>query len=636
MARNAKATISLEVVGRNRVRAALTGVTADMRAAGAAQSGSSRSSAAAAVRADATRTQSAHRATQAITREAKAAERARVGGERAVAREAEKTARAQERASQRAGRVAARQRMQQQRDVQRSSQQGGGGFRSGVSDVAGSIGIPTSIGAGAAVAFGAMAMLATKLNAQAQDIVTAADRAAGRQDAPDAAVSALNLDTSLVRLGNQAFGELGDTEFNRRLDETRARIEAVARATNIEPGQLVEGLNTFQDTFSQFQFGVDSMEAIARAAESTGVPFNDLVGLVGETQRSLGVSAADTNEVLALMVQQGREGSVTPGQFARNFSTAIGDYQRGTGKGGVAGFREFGALAQVQAAGGGSPEEAATRLREMVRLLNDTDTLDRLNSIGGVDARAIRREGGSIPEIIDAIAGSRRLRNAETMSSVFKDTQGRTGIGITLTKRSGMHSLMDASSAAGQTSIDNGFRRVMGTTGEQNRNRAIVENTAVGRAGAGAVSQSQAFMDFDSAMRQQGGLGALFSSDNNPLARPMFEARNALMERTTRPGASGNDARAIVGGLEGIGSVVVPWIESLQEAITGVSKNGGAARTAKTTTSIAGSVDLSPATITAIGRAVAAASPDGPIPPVVGPGLGARTPQQRRSGVSPR
>lgn len=656
---NARATITLDVKGRSRVKAALTGTTQDMKAAGSAMSGASRSTAAAAVRADATRTQSAHRAAQAVVREAKAAERARVGAERAVAREAEKTARTQERIAQRSARFAARQ---QERiraasrgfggsDFSAGGARGGGGMGGGFSSAAGAMGLPVGAMGAATAGIGAMALLAQRLNAQVQGVLDAVARNAGRLDAPEAAVETINQDMAITRIANDAFQGQTPAQINAGMDAMRERVNAVAAATNVAPGALIQGLGTFQELFSDYEGGVASLEALATAATAAGIPFDDLVRLTGEVKSQLHTTGAQGAEVMGLIAQQGVEGRITQGAWARDFVPGLGAYKLLAGSGrGLEGVREYGAIANTVATGGATSSESATQVDRLMTQLNRPEILAKLRRLGGVDVNRMRRQGhGSPTEILDAIHASRRMRGAAgagVINSIFPELGGKAIASLNTDEGYALrHRLMNSSVSEGMALNTRKARDVMNTTGGRATHRAIVETINVGKAGARAAAESEGYSDFESAQRQRGGIQA-FYADYNPLNRFLYEGRQHMVGQANNTGTGAvdslnrMDARAKLTAWDAVSRVEEQVADWLKSTITGTSapdRGPGTANVVKhgkpNEVTLAGTptVELGPRTIAAI-RADAAPGPA----PVVGPGLGARTPAQRRAGVSPR
>lgn len=494
--RSARATIQLRASGRDKVRAAFNAVVGDSNRAQTAAARGAQTSARSVSASARSIGQSYARAYQQATREAERSFRAQQRASQRLAREEQAARRAQYRALER------QQRAEQQQQLRFARSSGG---------VAGS-----GVARGSAVLLGGAALgggaLAASMGSQiVAALVQGFDRVyssiqerAGVQTVEGGIAQGQDFTRDLTALGQQAFGTLGDDAFNQRLAQTRDRVLEVAEATNMPPGQLLEGLNIFQDRFSQFDFGLQGLEATATAARSMRVPFTDLVGVLGEAQRQLGVTGDQAGEFFAVLREQGTQGSLTPQDFAQSFAPTLGSYQRTTGRTGVAAFREVGAIAQAMSASGLSPDESANRVERMMTALQDRENQQRLQRAG---VQVARTESGGVDvlETVRRISERRNLRSPEALQRVFGEIRGREGINILASQmrrhRAGapgvpdIFAIRDVSSAAGAASIATGHRRLMETSAERQAAIGIHSQAATIRSADARAAQ------FDDALR---------------------------------------------------------------------------------------------------------------------------------------
>lgn len=500
MTTDGTARVRIATVGRENVRAVLNGARQESKRASdetkkaareaerAAQKAARETELAArrAGRAQETAAQKATRVREAEARKASRAEEreARRGAaaferehkkaQAAVVREAEKSARARARAEQRAQREMARQQS---------------AAREGRFQMVGGAANNLVMGGMAAAGIGVGGVLAG-LGATLNRVIGALNERAGVQSVEDAVVSSQDFERRSVQLGGRVFGEVGDERFNERVGEMRNRIADVARITNQEPGELLAALDTFHEKFDDFDFGVAALEELARTATTTGEPITDLVEVLGEARTQLeGISDADTGEFFGILAEQAEKGRITPAQFARTFAPGMAQYRTMSGRGGLRGLREFGALAQTQALGGGSAEEAATRTTEAMRLMQDSQTLQRLRRATRGRVRVQRDANGEIdmPALLEQMSGEGGLDTEQELSDVFRDTQGRAGIRTWLKqaredrrlgRTSRLRDIQNVDAAAGQAQLQAGFGRVMQTADMQQKTAMMPERLA--------------------------------------------------------------------------------------------------------------------------------------------------------------
>lgn len=495
MAKDGTARIKVQAVGRESVRAVLNGVRSDTRKLNEETRRAARAQEQAAKKAAREVEQAAKKSARAQEQElrkvARVAEQEAKKASRAQEREAKKAAAAIEREHKRANdkiareaeksaRARARAEQRAQRDLARHH----AGVREGRVDAIGGMGMGLATGALAATGLSVTAVL-SGLGETLNRVTTALEQRAGVQSLEEGIVSGQEFERRSTEIGGLVFGEVGPEEFETRLEGMRNRIAEVARATNQDPGELLEALHTFHEQFSDFDFGMGALEGLARTARATGEPVTDLVLALGEAREQLqGISDTQADEFFGVLAEQAEAGKITPQQFARVFAPGMAQFKDTTGHGGMAGLREFGALVQTQAMGGGGPEQAATRMTEAMRLLTDTKTQQRLRRAthGRVQVRRDANGQLDIIGLLEQMSTDRGLDSEEELGAVFRDTQGRRGIATWLKNLRdhrgdgrGIRDIQNVDAAAGQAQLAAGFGRVMSTADMQQQSVVMDE-----------------------------------------------------------------------------------------------------------------------------------------------------------------
>lgn len=217
--------------------------------------------------------------------------------------------------------------------------------------------------------------------------------------------------------------EAGMSEDQMR--ELQARVLTVSRSTGADASSLIEGLGVGQERFSDLQGTADQLEAIARAARAADAPVQDMVGALGEFQRQMGVSSADSETMLGLLADGMSEGSLNAGDVASNFSSIMSDFTalRGEGGRGVGGATEFLALAQALGGAGAGPEGARTLAQNMIANLRRGEVRNALEGRDGLNDSTIFDERGRMTigfdELISRMAAAPNMQNADVMEEIF-------------------------------------------------------------------------------------------------------------------------------------------------------------------------------------------------------------------------
>lgn len=395
------ARIEIRPVGEDRVRRALNGTTREARRAQRTQRRDRRQTERDVERGERDKTRAVKRGTRQQTRTVRDAEREARREDQRTTREFEKNQRARTRAAKRG----ARQR-------RRSTSQG---FGKGLGATKAALG-------GLGIAAGGTALLSgvSEMNAKSQ---RAMQRTAGVQGVFEALPENLNMTEEVVKVVGQTTSDKGEMEG--KTDEIIREMNAAASETGVDQEQLFAGLKSFQLVFSDLEFGRKVMKDIARTAEATGTPFEDLVRLLGEARQQFGITADEADEFLNLTVQQGKQGAIQPGEFANAFSREFGTFTAARGTEGLGASREFGAIAQVMRKGGGEPEIVATRMRALLLSLSDKNVQKRFQE-KGIDVTNEKGQVRNIADIFGEVADS-DINTLQEFSEVIPERRGALG-----------------------------------------------------------------------------------------------------------------------------------------------------------------------------------------------------------------
>lgn len=258
-----------------------------------------------------------------------------------------------------------------------------------------------------------------------------------------------------------------------RQDEVLSRVTSTARGTGVSTAELMEGLNLTQELFSNLDSVVENLDSLAKTSRATGTDFSSLVAFSGEVQRQFGLSAAETEEAIAIVARGAEEGSMAFGDFADVMAAGFAGFKVARGTTGLEALREQQAIAQSLRAGGLAPSVVQSRQSALLNSLSDGNVQARLGEAGVNvlnDAGNVRE----IADIINQVRNSRALqgRDGQLSSTALRGAFGdmeagqavavlaqgeanaAAGRGPSLTDRA------SASADAGRATIDETMRRL--------------------------------------------------------------------------------------------------------------------------------------------------------------------------------
>lgn len=340
-----------------------------------------------------------------------------------------------------------------------------------------------------------------------------------------------------TRLGNQVFSDMAPEQRARETENLINEINAVAEATNQDPGVLLESLTGLQEEFSAFEYGRRNLHAMAAEATRTGSEMGELARFVGVLQHQLGETAPDAQRVFDIMEMQGRQGAITPEQLARDFGGMFGTFTEMSGLRGEDALRQFGALANALKTKDMTPAETATLMSNMFTALGNSPTRDALRiATGGREvtrrnARGERetvttggttalREDGTI-DFLRLIEDMSTVNQIGSSDVVFRDSQARQAAGQLVSLQRRKAAGENVLTAADYVGVDaeqgfsyrnTGFNEVMQTDAMISRNQAISAQVEAIQNSEGRIKQSQVAQEFSNVAQATDGIGGAIMS----------------------------------------------------------------------------------------------------------------------------
>lgn len=352
---------------------------------------------------------------------------------------------------------------------------GGGGFGE---DLAGSIGIPMSVGA----VIGSFGAVADRFIQNLVRVTNAMESAAGVEDIGQRTVSAQDFQRNLERIGGEVFAGQDTAEYERNLAAVQNEINAIALATNQSPGQLLEALSGLQTEFSAFEFGRENLQAMAEEAQRTGSDIETIARFAGRLRQTFG--EMETGRALDIAAQAGLQGALTPRELGEEFAGETGLFQTFVDPSRSAtpeeNFRTFTATANVLRQGAPNAAEAATDMRNMFTSLSHTRVQGNIEEASGVDINDFRdAQTGrlDIGGFVEALQGSGRFGNLETIIDAVGDQQASRALNTLIQARTqnladpenhaDIRELEAVSAESGENMRRRNLARVQATSAEQ-------------------------------------------------------------------------------------------------------------------------------------------------------------------------
>lgn len=540
------------------------------------------------------------RRTAAASEEAKRREHRRTTEEhrrqlQAQTREQERAAREQERAAR-----AARLRDARGRFVGGGGRGGGGGGGAGGgggrggggwgfggvgSDVLGGLGVPLSAGAAAGALLASLNAIVDNLGR----VTSALEGQAGVTDVGQRTAAAQSFELDLVRLGGEVFGEVDPATRRRELAAVGDEINAIALATNQEPGQLLAALSNLQTEFSAFEFGRQNLQAMAEEAQRTGASVETIARFAGLVNQQFG--EMDTARMLDITAQGGLQGALDPVSLSREFAGQLGlfasfvDPERAGSS--EDRFRAFVATANVLRQSGLEANESATLMQNLFASLSREEVQKKIRRASGVDIRNFRDESGrlDLAGFVEELEASGRFGSLETIMRSMGDQQASQALNTLISARTrnltdpednaDIRELMNVSAAEGAAFRASNLADVRDTAVERQRKIGIAGLVEGHRQAGARGARAEMSMRIGENLTQMGPMAdallgnGLFTESAAALANSSLG--RAILDSDLGRAAVGSATMSVMGGNANLleqGLVAVSSAREQQSAAT--------------------------------------------------------------------
>lgn len=216
----------------------------------------------------------------------------------------------------------------------------------------------------------------------------------------------------------------------------RHGIQNVAVASGQSRDEILGGLDAIVQRTGDLKFAVDVMGDMAVASTATGAAMGDLGALAANLQQKMGLATGEIRTAFGILTSQGKAGAFTLENMAtmgERLFAAAGRF----GVKGLAGIKQFGALAQMARMGTGSSEQATTAIEGALADIIDKSALlkksgldmfkpgtnNELKSLDEVIKGIMRLTGGDVVKL-QKIFGRESIRGIGAIAQAYKETGG--------------------------------------------------------------------------------------------------------------------------------------------------------------------------------------------------------------------
>lgn len=206
--------------------------------------------------------------------------------------------------------------------------------------------------------------------------------------------------TALVGVGTAAVGARQAMEYEDRFTDIRVQFrmdeesfaeiqrqvfEVAGRGgIQIDSSELLASVERILQLTGDVQWAMDNLENLAIAIQGTGASGEDIGSLAAELQKQDINDPEAVYRVFDIWAQQGNQGNFLLRDFANLAARLVSTYTSYTKRSGEEAMKELGAVLQVINRTSGSPEQTATAMEALLRVLNDRTKLEELGRLSGV------------------------------------------------------------------------------------------------------------------------------------------------------------------------------------------------------------------------------------------------------------
>ncbi len=293
-----------------------------------------------------------------------------------------------------------------------------------------------------------------------------------------------NMQRRLTYLGIQANKSADQIKHLSGVIYSTAQMKDVA----VAPEQLLDAIEKIVEKTGDFQLAQDNIRNIGLAVRASNSQGMDIGAMIADLSEKFNIDTSDgLLAALDLLVNQGKAGAFTLQNLATQGERVTAAYAA-TGRQGLSGIREMGAMLQVIKKGTGPAEQAATAFEALLRTLadgkkrkllesggiriTDPDDPKRMRAVTEIYKDIIRKTDGDVSKL-SAIFDGEAMRAFTFGASQFSQGKGFEALdGFFNQASDGTQIVKDATTAVDQyegamTKLTNAFKNAAFKTFEK-------------------------------------------------------------------------------------------------------------------------------------------------------------------------
>jgi hypothetical protein len=244
-----------------------------------------------------------------------------------------------------------------------------------------------------------------------------------------------------------------------QLAKAKAAIMATSKATGVDAGKLLGGLEVMTDLTGNIDGSIKSIEALGRVARGSGADMADIAAAAAALNINLGVEGPDMTKALGAFMAQAEIGAVSLKDLAKELAGLTPQFAQ-FGDVGVEGTVKLGAALQILRNGFGSTAEAATGMQSlMTKIVARSGDIEGLGvkvfDVGPDGVQKLRSFADIAFELIAATKG-----DPEVLLSTIKDKEAVMAL-LSLTGKREKYNKLVEQGAKGEDIAAQKFERAM-------------------------------------------------------------------------------------------------------------------------------------------------------------------------------
>ncbi len=239
-----------------------------------------------------------------------------------------------------------------------------------------------------------------------------------------AVVDFSELEMRMVRIGNTA----GVTR--EEVKKATTALFDMAQDTRMPFDQAVEGLDALVTSGKSLKEALSFLPAVLTVAKATGAETADLAKVATSFSNAMGIGAAEMEKAFNSAAQAGNLGAFELKDMAR-YLPSILPLMRQAGYNGIEGVQRATAMLQTTQLSAGTPEEAATNLRNVLLKMENPQTAKYFKKTYGIDLpkyldEAVRKGKDRVESFID-LAKQVSKGSTTAWQAIFPDAEFNQG-----------------------------------------------------------------------------------------------------------------------------------------------------------------------------------------------------------------